>query len=128
MKNSYELVLYIDKDGAAQAKKITLGAQSLMATLVQESALRLFQKKIDAEAIMPSGLYPVWPVGDPSVCVSELYQEFGKNQVAKAAERKNRAEHNRRCCAARCAGAALFPIRRLGAILLAVTYRFSRMG
>lgn len=79
VKNSYELVLYIDKDGAAQAKKITLGAQSLMATLLQESALRLFQKKIDAEAIMPNGLYPVWPPSDPSVLVSDLYHEFGKN-------------------------------------------------
>jgi hypothetical protein len=79
VKNAYELVLYLDKDGAIQAKKITLGAQSLMATLLQESALRVFKEKIMAEAIMPNGLYPVWPPSDPCIRVSELYQEFGRN-------------------------------------------------
>lgn len=77
-KNAYELVLYVDKDGSVQAKKITLGAQSLFSTLLQESALRLFKEKIDAEAIMPNGQYPVWSVGEASVRVSDLYQEFGK--------------------------------------------------
>jgi hypothetical protein len=78
VKNAYELVLYIDKDGSVQSKKITLGAQSLLATLLQEPALRLFKEKIDAEAIMPNGLYPVWSAGDASIRVKDLYQEFGK--------------------------------------------------
>ena len=78
VKNAYELVAFLDKDGSIQAKKITMGAQSLFATLLQEPALRLFNKKIDAAAIMPGGLYPVWPADDASVAVSGLYQEFGK--------------------------------------------------
>jgi hypothetical protein len=78
VRNAYELVVFLDKDGSVQAKKITLGAQSLLMTLLQEPALRLFREKIDAEAIMPNGLYPAWPAGDPSVRVRDLYQEFGR--------------------------------------------------
>ncbi len=79
VKNAYELVLYLDKDGSIQPKKITLGAQSLFSTLLQESSLRLFREKIDAEAIMPSGLYPVWPSSDSHIRVSDLYQQFGRD-------------------------------------------------
>jgi hypothetical protein len=79
VKNAYELVLYLDKDGSIQAKKITLGAQSLFLTLLQESSLRLFREKIDAEAIMPNGLYPVWPASDSHIRVSDLYQQFGRD-------------------------------------------------
>jgi hypothetical protein len=79
VKNAYEIVLYLDKDGSIQAKKITLGAQSLFSTLLQESSLRLFREKIDAEAIMPNGLYPVWPGSDPFIRVSVLYQQFGRD-------------------------------------------------
>jgi hypothetical protein len=79
VKNAYELVLYVEKDGSIQAKKITLGAQSLFATLMQETALRLFRQKIDAEAIMPNGLYPVWPPTDSHIRVADLYQQFGRD-------------------------------------------------
>lgn len=79
VKNAYELVLYLERDGSIQARKITLGAQSLFATLLQETALRLFREKIDAGAIMPNGLYPVWPGSDPQVRVSDLYQQFGRD-------------------------------------------------
>jgi hypothetical protein len=79
VRNTYELVLYVEKDGSIQTKKITLGAQSLIATLLQETALRIFREKIDAGAIMPNGLYPVWPVSDPQVRVSDLYQQFGRD-------------------------------------------------
>lgn len=78
VKNAYELVLYVDKQGAVQAKKITLGAQSLLETLKQEKDLRIFDEKIDASTIMPGGLYPIWPLGVDSVVVDDLYQEFGK--------------------------------------------------
>lgn len=78
VRNAYELVIFLDKDGSVQSKKITLGAQSLLNTLLQESALRLFREKIDAETIMPNGLYPVWPASDSSVRVKDLYQEFGR--------------------------------------------------
>jgi hypothetical protein len=80
VKNAYELVLYLEKDGSIQAKKITLGAQSLFSTLLQETSLRLFREKIDAAAIMPNGLYPVWPASDPQIRVSDLYHQFGRNQ------------------------------------------------
>jgi hypothetical protein len=76
--NAYELVLYLDKVGTIQAKKITLGAQSLLETVKQEKELRIFDEKIDASTIMPGGLYPVWPSGIDSVVVDDLYQEFGK--------------------------------------------------
>jgi hypothetical protein len=66
--------LFVEKDGSIQTKKITVGAQSLIATLLQETALRIFQEEIDAGAIMPNGLYPVWPVSDPIVRLSDLYQ------------------------------------------------------
>ena len=79
VKNAYELVLYLEKDGSIQAKKITLGAQSLFSTLLQEPSLRLFREKIDAEAIMPNGLYPVWPASDSHIRVSDLYQQFGRD-------------------------------------------------
>lgn len=78
VKNAYELVLYVDRNGAVQAKKVTLGGQTLLETLKQDKDLRIFDEKIDASAIMPGGLYPVWPAGVDSVIVGDLYQEFGK--------------------------------------------------
>jgi hypothetical protein len=78
VKNAYELVLYVDKTGAVQSKKITLGSQSLLDSLKQEKDLRIFDEKIDASAIMPGGLYPVWPNGVDSVQVADLYQQFGR--------------------------------------------------
>ncbi|HZT32813.1 MAG TPA: DUF499 domain-containing protein [Bryobacteraceae bacterium] len=80
VKNAYELVTYLDKDGSIQAKKITMGAQSLFATLLQEPLLRIFREKIDAEAIMPlNALYPVWPASDSHIRVADLYQQFGRD-------------------------------------------------
>jgi len=79
VKNAYELVLYLEKDGSIQSKKITLGAQSLFATLMQESALRLFREQIDAEAMMPNGLYPVWPASDSHIRVADLVSAIGRD-------------------------------------------------
>ncbi|MBI4622247.1 MAG: hypothetical protein HY736_03365, partial [Verrucomicrobia bacterium] len=78
VKNAYELVLQIDKSGAVQAHKITMGAQALLPTLLQEKALRIFGDKIDATAFMPGGQFPVWPAGDASIPVRSLYLEFAK--------------------------------------------------
>jgi hypothetical protein len=78
VRNAYELVIYLHSDGTIQSRKITMGAQSLFGTLLLEKELRLFKEKIDAEAIMPNGLYPVWPPNDPSVTIRDLYQAFGQ--------------------------------------------------
>jgi hypothetical protein len=78
VKNAYELVIYLHKDGTVQSRKITMGAQSLFSTLLLEKELRLFKEKIDAAAIMPNGLYPVWPPSTPDVKVRDLYQTFGQ--------------------------------------------------
>jgi hypothetical protein len=78
VKNAYELVLHLDKTGALQVKKFTMGAQALFPTLLQEKDLRLFKEKIDAETIMPGGPYAVWPATDSSVPVSALYQQFAR--------------------------------------------------
>ncbi len=78
VKNAYELVIYLHNDGTVQSRKITMGAQSLFAALLQEKELRLFKEKIDAQAIMPNGLYPVWPPSTPDVEVRDLYQTFGQ--------------------------------------------------
>jgi Protein of unknown function (DUF499) len=64
VKNAYELVLHVDKTGALQVKKFTMGAQALFPTLLQEKELRLFKEKIDAQSFMPGGQYAVWPVTD----------------------------------------------------------------
>ena len=60
VKNAYELVLSLEKDGSIQAKKITLGAQSSLPRLCRKGRSGYSTTKIDAEAIMPNGLYPVW--------------------------------------------------------------------
>ncbi|MBW2343658.1 MAG: DUF499 domain-containing protein [Deltaproteobacteria bacterium] len=78
VKNAYELVLYLHSDGTIQSKKITMGAQSLFSSLLMEKDLRLFKEKIDAEAIMPNGLYPVWPGQDASIKISGLYNAFAR--------------------------------------------------
>lgn len=79
VRNAYEVALHVDKTGAIQTRKITLGAQSLLDTLKQDKEFRIFDEKIDATAIMPGGPYPVWPAGSPSVAVNDLYLEFGKH-------------------------------------------------
>jgi hypothetical protein len=78
VKNAYELVLHVDKTGALQVKKFTMGAQALFPTLLQEKDLRLFKEKIDASSFMPGGQYAVWPAADASVQVSTLYQQFAR--------------------------------------------------
>jgi len=78
VKNAYELVIYLHGNGTIQSRKITMGAQSLFGTLLLEKELRLFKEKIDAEAIMPNGLYPVWPANDASIRIRDLYQAFGQ--------------------------------------------------
>lgn len=78
VKNAYELALHVDKSGAVQVQKVTMGAQALLPTLLQEKALRVFRDKIDATAIMPGGQFPVWPAGDANIPVSSLYLEFAK--------------------------------------------------
>jgi len=78
VKNAFELVLHVDKAGALQVKKFTMGAQALFPTLLQEKELRLFKEKIDASSIMSDGPYPVWPPTDSSVQVSALYQQFAR--------------------------------------------------
>jgi hypothetical protein len=78
VKNAYEIALHIDKAGAVQVQKVTMGAQALLPTLLQEKSLRVFRDKIDATAIMPGGQFPVWPAGDSNIPVSSLYLEFAK--------------------------------------------------
>jgi hypothetical protein len=79
VKNAYELVLYLDKAGSVAMKKFTMGAQALFPTLLLEKELRLFRDRIDAAAIMPGGLYNVWPSGDDYVRVRDLFQGFAKD-------------------------------------------------
>lgn len=78
VKNAFELALHLDKTGAVQVKKFTMGAQALFPTLLQEKELRLFKEKIDAETIMPGGPYAVWAATDDHVQVSALYQQFAR--------------------------------------------------
>jgi hypothetical protein len=78
VKNAFELALHVDKTGAVQVKKFTMGARALFPTLLQEKDLRLFKEKIDAETIMPGGPYAVWPATDDRVQVSALYQQFAR--------------------------------------------------
>ena len=79
VKNAYELVLHLDKAGSVAMKKFTMGVQALFPTLLQEKDLRLFRDKIDAAAIMPGGIYNVWPSGDNYVRVRDLFQAFGSD-------------------------------------------------
>jgi len=78
VKNAFELVLYLHSDGSIQARKITMGAQSLFGTVLMEKDLRLFKEKIDAESIMPGGPYQVWPPVDSSIRINDLYAAFGR--------------------------------------------------
>ena len=129
VKNTYELVLYLEKDGSIQAKKITLGAQSLFATLLQETALRIFREKIDAEAIMPNGLYPVWPpIGSACSGLRSVSAVWARPPASKALERQDRSQHNRGCCAARGSGRALCPQRSVRSVVLALGNRDGGLG
>ncbi|MGD0231693.1 MAG: hypothetical protein ABSC19_15295 [Syntrophorhabdales bacterium] len=78
VKNAYEIVLYLHADGSIQAKKITIGAESLIRTLLSEKDLRLYKEKIDATAILPGGPWSVWPPGDVNIPVKDFYQAFGR--------------------------------------------------
>lgn len=78
VKNAYEIVIYLHKDGSVQARKITMGAESLLATLLADKDLRLFREKIEPTALMPAGPSSVWPDTDPSIPVKDLYLAFGQ--------------------------------------------------
>ena len=55
VKNAYEIVIYLHKDSSIRARKITMGAESLLATLLTEKELRLYREKIEPTALMPGG-------------------------------------------------------------------------
>jgi len=78
VKNAYEIVIYLHKDGSVQAGKITMGAESLLAALLGEKGLRLFREKIEPTALMPGGPASVWPDTDASIPVKDLYLAFGQ--------------------------------------------------
>ncbi|MBI5583653.1 MAG: ATP-binding protein [Deltaproteobacteria bacterium] len=88
VKNAYEIVLYLNTDGTVLSRKITIGAQSLMAALLLERDLRLFNEKMDATAIMPGAHYDIWPPKQACMPVKDLYQAFG--QQAKLPKLLNR--------------------------------------
>jgi hypothetical protein len=88
VKNAYEIVLYLDKDGSIPSRKITIGAQSLISTLLMEKDLRLLTERMDATVLMPGGPYAIWPPTDASMRVTDLYQAFG--QQAKLPKLLNR--------------------------------------
>lgn len=88
VKNAYEIVLYLEKDGSVVSRKITIGAQSLIAALLMEKDLRLLTEKMDAAVMMPGGPYAIWPPSDPFIRVQDLYQAFG--QQAKLPKLLNR--------------------------------------
>lgn len=78
VKNAYEIVIYLHKDGSLQARKITMGAESLLATLLAEKEFRLYRERIEPTALMPGGPSSVWPETDPSIPVKDLYLAFGQ--------------------------------------------------
>jgi len=101
VKNAYELVLHVDKTGALQVKKFTMGAQALFPTLLQEKELRLFKEKIDAETIMPGGPYAVWPRRmTASKSVPSTNSSHG-DPTYRSFEPANGDEHDCRCSSAR---------------------------
>ena len=129
VKNAYELVLYLEKDGSIQAKKITLGAQSLFATLMQETALRLFREKIDAEAIMPNGLYPGLAADRFAYPRRRLVSAvWARSTTAETPERSDRSQHDRRCGAARRAGCSLCSHGPVRGVVLAFGDRRHGLG
>lgn len=86
---------------------------------MQERALRLFHQKIDAEAIMPNGLYPVWPPTDSRIRGADLYEQF---------ERDPRLPKLLSGRTARCAGRSLYSHGPLRSIVLAFGDRRHRLG
>ena len=78
VKNAFELVIYVDRDGNAQQKKFTMGEEALFPTLVREKDLRIFLEMINPEALLPGGPFSKWPPSDPSMKVKDLYGAFGR--------------------------------------------------
>jgi hypothetical protein len=78
VKNSFELVVYIDNGGNIQQKKFTMGSEALFPTLVREKDLRIYREKINPETLLPGGPFSKWPPGDPSIRVKDLYGAFGR--------------------------------------------------
>jgi len=78
VKNSFELVIYLDNAGNAQQKKFTMGNEGLFPTLTREKDLRIFREKINPEALLPGGPFSKWPPSDPSIKVRDLYGAFGR--------------------------------------------------
>jgi len=64
VKNSFELVIYVDASGNAQQKKFTMGSEPLFPTLLREKDLRIFREKINPETILPGGPVSKWPPSD----------------------------------------------------------------
>ncbi|MBI3985849.1 MAG: DUF499 domain-containing protein, partial [Lentisphaerae bacterium] len=78
VKNSFELVIYVDAAGNAQQKKFTMGSEPLFPTLLREKDLRIYREKINPETLMPGGPVSKWPASDPSIRVKDLYGAFGR--------------------------------------------------
>jgi hypothetical protein len=78
VKNSFELVIYVDTSGNVQQKRFTMGSEALFPTLVRDKDLRIFRAKINPEMLLPGGPVSKWPPNDPNIKVKDLYGAFGR--------------------------------------------------
>lgn len=78
VKNAFELVVYVDKTGSIQQRKFTMGSEALFPTLLRDKELRIYDKKINPENLLPGHPSSKWPAGSPSVAVKDLYGAFGR--------------------------------------------------
>ncbi len=80
VRNAFEMVSFLDENGKIVSQKISAGnPDGLLAELLHTKALRLFNEKIDPDAIMPGGPYANWVEGQPYQPVEEIYKIFGRN-------------------------------------------------
>lgn len=81
VRNAMEIVVHLDENGKVVAQKITVGPDGLFQELLGTKSLRLFNERIDPDAILPGGPYANWVTGQPCQPVEDLYKVFGRNPV-----------------------------------------------
>jgi len=79
IRQAYTTVVTMSETGAVEAFKVTVGEQSLFATIVADARARVQETAISAEALLPGGPYELWREGETSRWLKDLADAFAQH-------------------------------------------------
>ena len=78
VRQAWTVVVTVSAENAAQAFKVTVGSDPLLATIAADRRARMPETAINAEALLPGGPYDLWRADEPARRVKDLAGAFAE--------------------------------------------------